>query len=292
MHLTKLLESEGKVLFDGGTGTLLEEMGAPAGGAACVEAPDAVEKVGRMYADAGSKCIVTNTFCMNRIYMDKHCAELDVKEVNTRGVEIVRKAAGDRAAVLGDIGPTGEMLSPLGTGTEESFYAAFLEQAATLAAAGIDGFIIETMIDLNEALTAVRACRENFDLPVIATMTYATETKGGRTQMGDRAADCAAALEAAGCAAVGMNCGDLTPEQMAVVVAEYKAACSIPILAQPNAGMPRLDGDNTVFDMSPVDFAAGTIKCATAGAKLLGGCCGTTPDHIKALGDALRSLQS
>lgn len=288
MDFTELLNGKSPVLFDGGTGTLLDEMGAPGGGPATIEAPEAVEKVGRLYVDAGSRCIVTNTFCMNRIYIERHGYGFSVEEVNTKGVEIARRAAGDKAAVLGDLGPTGEMMAPLGTATEDDLYAAFLEQARALASAGIDGFIIETMIELNEALVAVRVCKENFDLPVVATMTYVTETRGGRTQMGNIAADCAAALEKAGCAAAGMNCGDLAPEQMAVVAAEYRKACGIPILAQPNAGKPRLEGEDTVFDMPPEEFAAGALKCHEAGAKLLGGCCGTTPGHIKALAQALK----
>jgi len=290
MELRKLLENNRVVLLDGGMGTQLEQRGAPAGGLSNIKAPDTVVEVQNAYVSAGANALITNTFSMNRIYLEAQGMEGDVEEINRRGVELARKAGGDETAVLGDIGPTGQMLEPLGTWTEEQFCECFLEQARFLAEAGADAFIVETMMDVREALCAVRVCRENFELPVIASMTYSTDKDGGRTQMGNKAADCASELEAAGANFLGANCGDLDPGQMATIVKSYKSASSLGVLAQPNAGKPRLEGDETIYDMEPEPFAGGLKKCIDAGATLVGGCCGTSPDHIRAAAKMILSL--
>jgi 5-methyltetrahydrofolate--homocysteine methyltransferase len=143
------------------------------------------------------------------------------------------------------------------------------------------------MFDLREALCALHACKENFSFPVIVSIAFSTEEKGGRTMMGDSAEKCAKSLTDAGADVVGANCGDLDPAQMAVVVSLLKSATTLPVLAQPNAGKPKLIGDKTVFDMSPVAFAAGITECIRAGARLVGGCCGTSPEHIRAVAGML-----
>jgi len=189
--------------------------------------------------------------------------------------------------VLGDISSTGQLLEPYGTYKESQFYDAFKEQAEILAESGVDGFIIETMFDLREAMCALGACKDNFSLPVIISITFTTETKGGRTIMGNSAEDCAKRLADAGADVIGANCGDLDPAQMAVVVSVLHSATSLPILAQPNAGKPKLVGNETVFEMAPAPFAEGIAKCLDAGARLVGGCCGTTPEHIHAVASLL-----
>ncbi|MFH1539044.1 MAG: homocysteine S-methyltransferase family protein [bacterium] len=280
----ELLKSKKIVIFDGGMGTQLVLRGAPPGGASNFAAPETVVEVQRAYVEAGADAIITNTFCMCAPYMEKNGVEGGVAAVNRAGAELARKAAGGGVAVLGDIGPTGLMLPPVGTATEEELYEAFVEQARALADGGVDAFIVETMMDVREAACAVRACREVSRLSVVASVTYATAKDGGRTMMGDRAADCAVELRKAGADVVGSNCGNLDPAEMAVVVESYKAAVQLPVLAQPNAGKPRLnERGETVYDMSPEDFAEGVAKCIDAGATLIGGCCGTTPEHIRAL---------
>jgi len=189
--------------------------------------------------------------------------------------------------VLGDISSTGQLLEPYGTYAESQFYDAFREQAEVLAESGVDGFIIETVFDLREVTCALRACKDNCSLPVITSIAFTTEEKGGRTMMGDSAEQCAKSLTDAGADVVGANCGDLDPAQMAVVVSYLKSATALPILAQPNAGKPRLVGDKTVFDMAPAPFAACIAECVRAGARLVGGCCGTTPEHIRAVAEIL-----
>jgi 5-methyltetrahydrofolate--homocysteine methyltransferase len=291
MDFTELIESKKIIILDGATGTQLVQRGAPAGGAANLVAPDTVVAVHSAYIDAGSNAVIANTFCMNRIYMKHNKIDAGLEEINRAGVELARRAAGDRALVFGDIGPTGELLKPVGNITPEELYDVFLEQARALADAGVDAFIIETMMDMNEAACAVRACRENFAIPVIASMTFATDRDGGRTTMGHRAADCAATLEAAGAQSLASNCGDLAPSQVATIVRSYRSVSKLPILVEPNAGMPRLDdNDKAVYDMSPEDFAHGVAACIEAGAAMVGGCCGTTPEHIRALADLCKSL--
>jgi 5-methyltetrahydrofolate--homocysteine methyltransferase len=151
----------------------------------------------------------------------------------------------------------------------------------------VDAFIIETMIDLREALCAVRAAREASELPIIASIAFNTAGNGGRTVMGNTARDCAQQLTDAGACAVGANCGSLDPQEMAEVVALIREATSLPVIAQPNAGKARLVDKHLVFDMPPAAFAAGVEACVQAGARLVGGCCGTSPAHIRAMVELL-----
>ncbi|MFA6448366.1 MAG: homocysteine S-methyltransferase family protein [bacterium] len=292
MDFLKFVGANKIVIFDGAMGTQLNARGAKPGGTSNIAFPEIVADVHRAYIDAGSNAIITNTFCMNSLYLKSQGSAGDVAAINRAGVVIARKAAGDSAAVIGDIGPTGEMLKPVGVCAEEQMYEAFLEQARALAEAGVDAFIIETMIDYREAACAVRACKENFKLPVIGSMTYATVIKGGGlTTMGHKAADCAAALEKAGADFLGSNCGDLDPKEVAIVVASYRSVSALPILVEPNAGKPRLDeNDRAVYDMPPAEFAEGVRECIAAGASLAGGCCGTSPEHIRAVAEMAANL--
>jgi len=286
MDFQKLHNSGGIIIFDGAVGTQLAARGAKSSGESNLTAPDIVGEVHRAYVEAGANAIIANTFCMNRLFVAAQGVEGDVAAINRAGVEIARRAAGDSAAVIGDIGPTGEMLKPVGRCTEELMYEAFLEQARALADAGVDAFIIETMIDNREAVCAVRACKENFKPPVIVSMTYATTLKGGLTTMGHKATDNAKALEKAGADFLGSNCGGLDPKEMAVIVASYRSVSALPVLVEPNAGKPRLDeNDRAVYEMDPAVFAEGVRECIAAGATLVGGCCGTSPAHIRAIAD-------
>ena len=283
MDFLSFVHSRDRVLLDGATGTELFKRGQTGAGESNLAAPELVLEVQREYARCGCDALVTNTLTMNRIYIETHGIAIDVREVNEAGVELAREAAGDDQFVLGNLSSTGQMLEPYGTCKESEFRDAFMEQAGIQADAGVDGFIIESMFDLQEALCALSACKEVSSLPVIASMTFATEEKGGRTFMGDTAAECATHLTDAGADIIGTNCGDLYPAQMATVVSLLRSATSLPLLAEPNAGKPQLIGEETVFDMSPQAFAADVDKCAQAGASLVGGCCGTSPEYIRAL---------
>jgi len=284
MNLLEFLSDNKKItLLDGAMGTQLAEAGLEMGGQSNITHPDAVLTVHRQYVECGIDLLITNTLTMNRINIESHNIDVDVREVNLAGARLAKAAVRREQYVLGDMGSTGKMLKPYGDLSEDDAYAAFKEQATILAEGGVDGLIIETMFDLREALCAVRAAKEVVDLPVIASITFNTLKNGGRTIMGNSAHDCVQALTEAGVCAVGANCGSLDPFQMAEIVSKMREATSLPVLAQPNAGKPRLVENRTVFDMSPSDFAAGIYECMQAGARLLGGCCGTSPDHIRAM---------
>jgi len=270
-------------VLDGAIGTELDKRGLMGRASNNLDSPKVVLEIQREYAQSGCDALTANTLTMNRIFIETHNLGIDVWEVNRAGVELARKAADNKQYVLGNLSSTGQLLEPYGDYTESQFYDAFKEQAQVLAEAGVDGFIAETIFDLREAVCAVRACKDNFPLPMMSSIAFATETKGGRTIMGNSAEDCAKSLTEAGADVIGANCGDLDPSQTAVVVAILKSATSKPILAQPNAGKPKLVEDKTVFEMAPADFAAGIFECLHAGASLVGGCCGTTPEHIRAI---------
>lgn len=283
MRFTELLEGRRIVLFDGAMGTQLDKKGLMSRGRNNLDAREAVLEIHRAYVQAGCDALITNTLTMNRLYIETHKVGVPVTDVNRAGVELARRAADGNQCVLGDMSSTGQLLEPYGTYTEAEFHEAFKEQAQIQAEAGIDGFIVESMFDLREALCALRACKEVASLPVLVSIAFQTNSNGGRTMMGDTAEQCARQLTEAGANAVGANCGDLDPGQMADVVATLRAATNLPIAAQPNAGKPRLIEDRTIFDMEPEPFAKGIAECIEAGARLVGGCCGTTPEHIKAI---------
>jgi 5-methyltetrahydrofolate--homocysteine methyltransferase len=283
MGLLQVLKSKPVLLLDGAIGTELDKKGLMARGANNLEDPEAVLEIHAAYARAGCDALTANTLTMNRIYLETHNVGVSVEEVNRAGAELANRSSGCGLYVLGNMSSTGQLLEPYGTYTEGQFYEAFKEQAEILAQASLDGILIETVFDLREALCAVRACKENTSLPVLASIAFAMETKGGRTMMGDTAQQCAEQLTEAGADVVGTNCGDLDPSRMAKVVALLKQATDRPILAQPNAGMPTLVDGNTVFSMEPAEFAEGIAECIQAGAQIVGGCCGTTPEHIRAV---------
>ena len=288
MEFIDLIRTHNKILLDGAMGTELDKRGLMSRSQNNLANPEVVLEIHREYAQCGCHMLTTNTLTMNRIYIETHHLNVGVKKVNQAGVELARQAAGENQYVLGDISSTGQFLEPYGNYNESEFYDAFKEQAEILAEERVDGFIVETIFDLREALCALRACKENSSLPVIISMAFATETEGGRTIMGNTAQECATKLTDAGADVIGVNCGDLDPSQMAMVVSLLKSATSLPILAQPNAGKPKLVNNQTAFHMGPKDFAAGIAKCLHAGARLVGGCCGTSPEHIRAVANILK----
>ena len=293
MMLSELLQKKVPLLLDGAMGTMLEKKGAlSVSGVNNITCPQIVEEIHQEYIAAGSQLIIANTFSLNRIYATTHQLDVDLAIAIQNGVQAAKNAAKQAAHsvfVLGDIGPTGMMLQPLGNGTPEEFYAVFLEQAKQMANAGIDGFIVETMFDLAEAVLAVKACQEAAaELPVLASMTFATAKRGGRTMMGNSAADCALQLQAAGAAAVGMNCGDVVISDLANIVTAMKEAVDLPVLVEANAGKPELQEDKTIYHMFPEAYAGAMKQCFLNGASILGGCCGTTPEHISMLRNVLK----
>lgn len=292
MNLSTFLKRQDIILLDGAMGTQLANRGLDMGGQNNLTNPDSVLNIHKQYTQCGCHLLITNTLTMNRIYIETHNVGVDVKEVNLTGARLARQAADSNQYVLGDISSTGKMLEPYGELSEADAYKAFKEQATYLAGGGVNGFIIETMMSLKETLCALRACKDVASFPVIASVAFATLKRGGRTMMGDSAEDCANALTEAGADVIGTNCGDLDPVQMAEVVSVLHGTTSLPIIAQPNAGKPRLVGEQTVFDMEPTEFASGISECIRAGARLVGGCCGTSPNHIRAVAAVLEAKEA
>jgi 5-methyltetrahydrofolate--homocysteine methyltransferase len=287
MDLFTVLKKKDVILLDGAIGTELGKHGLMGRARPNLDNPEVVLEIQREYAQCGCDAITTNTLTMNRMYIETHNVGVSVEDVNRAGVELARKAVDKGQYMLGNIGSTGQLLEPYGTYKETQFYEAFREQAGILAESGVDGFIIETMFDLREALCALRACKDNFPLPVIVSIAFSSEENGGSTMMGNSAQQCAKDLAEGGADVVGANCGEIDPVQMAVIVSVFKSATSLPVIAQPNAGKPQLVDNETVFKMTPDDFAKGIADCLSAGAQIVGGCCGTTFEHIRAVASLL-----
>ena len=271
----------GPVLTDGGWGTQLQAQGLPAGHRPDLwnlTDPDRVEAVAQSYVDAGSRVILTNTFQANRFALSDHAG--DVSAINRAGAEISQRAAGDRASVFGSIGPSNKMLVT-GEVEVEELRQCFTEQASALAAGGADGIVIETMSDLDEALIALDAAQLT-GLPVVACMTFDTGKKNDRTMMGVTPAQAAEVLAEAGADVIGANCG-AGVEVAAPICVALAAATSLPVWIKANAGMPELIDREVVYRMTPDEFAGHAEGLVEAGARFIGGCCGSTPEFISAL---------
>ena len=281
MKFRQLLQAPGYIILDGATGTELDKLGNYTRCENNLINPENVIRVHKDYISAGSTAIVTNTLTMNRVFIESHKLEIEIIDVNLAGVKLAREAIGDQGYVLGDLSATGQMLEPYGEYTEKEFLEAFTEQARILSEGGIDGFLIETMFDLREAVCALNACKKISDIPVLVCVAYNTEENGGRTIMGNSAEECARILSNEGADAIGANCGNIDPFQMAEIIHILAGSTELPVIAEPNAGKPKLINGKTIFDMDPSTYSDGLVKCMQAGAKILGGCCGTTPDHIR-----------
>jgi 5-methyltetrahydrofolate--homocysteine methyltransferase len=270
------------VLGDGGMGTMLQAHGLTTG--ECpetwnLENPDAVAATHEAYAGAGSDFLTTNTFGANPIKLARHGLDSRIEEIIARGVELARGAAGDGCMVAGSVGPTGGLLEPYGELPSNEVEAAFRTTARLLEKAGVDFFIVETMTDLNEALLAARAIREASDKPLVATMAFTRGAKGVRTVMGTSPEQAAAGLEEAGASIIGTNCCS-GMEEAAEIMKEILAATGLPTIAQPNAGLPIPEGDKVIYPEPPEAMAEGMEHLLGIGVRIVGGCCGTTPEHL------------
>ena len=277
-------------IFDGAMGTMLQEGGLKAG--ACpelmnVEHPDVVKKIHRAYIDVGANIIETNTFGASSIKLSHYGIKNRMRELNFAAVKIA-KSADSQVKVAGSIGPTGKFIYPLGDLDFEDAYKIFREQAQALADAGADYLIIETCIDIQEMRAALLACHDVCNLPVICQLSY---SEGGRTVTGTDAKTAAIILDSMGASVIGVNCS-LGPAQLVPVVKILAENSSVPISVQPNAGMPYLEDGVTKFPMDAKTFGSYGEKLVNAGATFIGGCCGTTPNHIKALAENVKNLQA
>ena len=276
-------------IFDGAMGTMLQEGGLKPGG--CpelmnLEQPDVVQKIHEAYIEAGATMIETNTFGASALKLDHYGLEDRVKEINEAAVKIAREASKGRAKIVGSLGPTGRFIVPLGDLEFEDAYQSFYEQAKTLADAGADYLLFETCIDIQEMRAGLLAAKDATSLPIICQLSYSED---GRTVTGTDPQTAAITLEALGADIIGVNCS-LGPQELVPIVKTLAENCSVPISVLPNAGMPRLENGRTIFPMGPEEFASWGAKLVAAGATYLGGCCGTTPAHIKALAAAVKDL--
>ncbi len=286
------LAAAGPVVVDGGMGTLLQDMGLDDGGSGelwNLERPEVIRDAHRAYAEAGASILTTNTFGGTRPRLDMHGLGDRVHELNQAGAALAREVA-DQYGVLvaGGLGPTGELMEPLGTMDAAAAQAIFADQLVGLRDGGIDLVLIETMSDLAEAEAAIAAAREVVpDLPVVATLSFDTNL---RTMMGVRPADAVVALAAAGVEAVGANCGR-GPGEMAQIAAQMVQARpeGLLLIAQSNAGLPQVVGDHFEYDATPDDMARHALELHELGIDLIGACCGSTPVHVAAISKALAS---
>jgi methionine synthase I (cobalamin-dependent) len=282
--------ASGKVLIaDGATGTMLQAAGLPTGlpGEAWVlEQPEEIMQLHRAYLEAGSQIILTTTFGGTRARLKAAGLDVQVKEINRRAAELAREAGGDGIYVGGDIGPTGEMMAPIGPLTYELALEMFTEQAEALATGGVDCIYIETMTDLNEAKAAVAGAQRACDLPVFCTFSFDTH---GRTGMGVRPAQAAQAMADLQVAGTGANCGHAPEEVLEILPQMREAAPEAYLIAKPNAGIPHMVKRKVVYDATPERMAELARRYVELGASIVGACCGSSPEHIAAIAAAIQS---
>jgi 5-methyltetrahydrofolate--homocysteine methyltransferase len=253
--------------------------------------PELVLAIQRRYVQAGADCLLTNTFGGSRIMLNRHSQADDVVAINSAAVEIARAAfEGRDGYVIGDIGPFGGLMEPFGDFTETEVREAFREQARALVSAGADAIIIETQTSLEELGLGLSAAREAGAACVIGSMAYDVTRDGStfRTMMGVDPERAAEFMEAHGADIVALNCGTgMDMERARQAVLRYRDATTLPIMAQPNAGQPKLVEMKVVYDESPEHMVAGVVPLLESGASIIGGCCGSTPEHIRAFRHAM-----
>ena len=286
-EFAEFIIEKGPVILDGATGTNLMAAGMPVG--VCPEQwvldnPQVLKDLQKSYVEAGSHIVYASTFTGNRIKLQEYGLEDRLEEINTKFVELSREAVGDQALVAGDMTMTGQQLFPMGDLLFEELVTVYKEQAKVLEQAGVDLFVVETMMSLQECRAAVIAIREVSDLPIMVTLTY---NEDGRTLFGTPPETAVVVLQSLGVDAIGINCST-GPMEMVEPVKKMAEYATVPIIAKPNAGLPELEGKQTVYKMTPEEFAEAGTALVEAGAAVIGGCCGTTPAHIKALSHAVR----
>ncbi len=296
-HMRDFLDEVNRriVVLDGAMGTELERRGMPPG--SChelwnVERPETVREIHRSYIQVGADAVLTNTFGGSRLKLAAYDLTDRAYELNLRATEIARLEAGDDHFVLGDIGPTGLFMEPLGTTSQSEFHKAFAEQVEAFVQGGADAVIVETMSAVEEAVAAVRAAKEASSLPVLGLMGFKRDAdgKGFHSVMGVDIERAVKELSEAGADVIGTNCWNPLGE-ICEIVRRMRRLTDKPLVAEPNAGQPRLVDGKTVFDESPEKMADGIHELVAAGACIIGGCCGTTPEHIRLIAARVREVE-
>lgn len=279
----------GPVVIDGAWGTQLQARGLPIGG--CPDAwnlshPDKVEEIAREYVEAGSRIVLTNTFGANRLNLARHALEDKTSEINRCGIELSRRVANKHALVFASVGPSGKMLMS-GDVSEEELEAAFGEQIQSLISAGADGIVLETFTDVEEIHIAIAVAKKT-GRPVVASMVFDSGKDGDRTMMGVTPEQATKELVEAGADVIGANCGHGI-EGFIPICKRLHAATNLPIWIKPNAGMPEMVDGRAEYRTKPAEFAKHVPALVKVGASFIGGCCGTSPDFIRAVGGAIKS---
>ncbi|MCD8396742.1 MAG: homocysteine S-methyltransferase family protein [Lachnospiraceae bacterium] len=278
------------LLVDGATGSNLMAMGMPRG--VCTEAwvldhKDVLQGLQKAFIEAGSRVIYAPTFGANRHNLAKHGLENQLREMNLTLAGFSKEIATDGVLVAGDISPTGGMMQPMGDMTYERAFAIYQEQMRYLAEAGVDLLAVETMYQIEETMAAIDAAHSVCNLPILCTVTVEAD---GSIFTGGNATEAAMAFEAAGADAVGVNCS-VGPDQLVSVIRNIRENVSIPVIAKPNAGMPQIDdAGKAIYSMGAEEFAQHMKGLVEAGATIIGGCCGTTPEYIRAVAEMLGKL--
>ena len=289
---------QGLFLLDGAMGTQLIARGVEVDKCSDylnVELPDVVSDIHRSYFEVGSDAVITNTFGANKYALGRHGLAEEASKINSAGAQIARRAAGEEKYVLGDIGPSGDFLEPLGSLEPEELKEAFAQQAKALLDGGVDGFIIETMTALEEVAVAIEAVKSvSGVVPVLASMSFDRAGDDFKTMMGVDVETAVAKIVSSGVDAVGFNCGTASLDGYVELAEKFVSAvqalsADVIVYAEPNAGKPELVEDQAVYKVSPEDFAAAAEKIHSAGVNIIGGCCGTSPAHIRATAEKLKS---
>ena len=284
--LVERIEAGEVLVADGATGTMLQQKGLAPG--QCPESfnltcPEVLEQVAAQYRQAGADIVQTNTFGGSPLKLAAYGLADRTEQVNQAAVRAVRGAVGDGVFVSGSCGPCGRMLKPYGDADPDEVYESFRRQMAALIEAGVNAVCVETMIDPAEASLAVKAAKDvSPALPVMATMTFEATPKGFFTIMGTSVERAAAELRRAGADVVGSNCGNGI-ENMVEIARAFRASSGRPVIIQSNAGLPKLEGDRPVYSETPAFMADRARELVALGVSIIGGCCGTTPEHIRAL---------
>ncbi len=282
-----LLAERGVLLADGATGTNYQTMGIEPGLAPeewLFDAPDKVVELHRAFVEAGSDIVLTCTFGATPLRLVDGPLIGQAREVNLRAAELARTGAGNDRLVAGSLGPTGQLIEPYGLLTHDACVEAFAEQASALADGGVDLLVLETIFAVEEAVWAVEGVQSATDLPLVVSFSF---DMGTRTMMGLSPTDAVAAVAPLGVAAVGTNCGRSLEDADLVVTEMLAAAGDIPVWVKPNAGVPKIVGAEVVYEAGPEMLAEHAVRYVEQGARIVGGCCGSTPAHVAALARAL-----
>ncbi len=299
MSRTSLKEriKQGPLVLDGAMGTELIAHGIQVG--KCneylnIDSANIISEIHKAYLLAGSDAVITNTFGANKYALSRHGLAGDAARINKAAAQISRQAAGEEKYVLGDIGPSGDFLEPLGALNPDELRDAFAVQAEALSTGGVDGFIIETMTALDETVIAIEAAKSIAgEKPVLVSMSFDKAGDSFKTMMGVGVEAAVSKIIPLNVDAVGFNCGSLSLDQYVALSEEFVAAVralseDVAISAEPNAGKPELVEGKAVYKVSPEEFAAAAEKIHSAGVRIIGGCCGTSPAHIEAMAKKIR----